>query len=129
MVATMAPQKSVLVVEDDRESNRLLSKQLKASGFQVTSAAAVQDCVRYFAEYGLPDLIVLDLELADGYGTDVLNDIAYAQQHPKIVVVSANVYASHIPLTKYEDLIDEVLLKPVSPRGLVALVKNLLSIE
>jgi len=129
MVATMAPKKTVLVVEDDRESNRLLSKQLKASGLQVTSAAAVQDCVHHFAEYGLPDLIVLDLELADGYGTDVLDDIAYAPQRPKIVVVSANVYASHIPLTEYEDLIDDILLKPVSPRGLVALVKNLLSIE
>ena len=115
----------ILLVEDDPQIVRLFCKQLRASNHACDTVCSVKHALQYINTYGLPDLIILDLELSDGYGTDVLDCLAPIEHAPHIIVVSANAFSSQFPLDVYN--VEHVLVKPVSPRGLSALVGDMLA--
>ena len=117
---------TILIVEDNERINRLFYKQLTAAGYQCISAFSIKEAVQVVEKSGAPALIILDLELSDGYGTEVLDYLnANHIGGVKIIVVSANAFSSTIPMKNYT--VDHTLLKPVSPRGLSALIKETLA--
>lgn len=118
-------KKSVLVIEDNQQVNRLFCKQLSITGRPVHSASSVWEALKLLAQGLRPDLIILDLELGDGYGTEVLDYLSENGYLPNVIVVSAHSYSTHNQLAQYH--VDEVLVKPVSPRVLSALAHNLLN--
>ena len=61
----------VLVVDDDPQLTRALRIALRASGYEVATAADGRTALREAATYS-PDLVVLDLGLPDLDGTEVL---------------------------------------------------------
>lgn len=78
---------TVLVVEDEPRSQRLLRINLEPLGYQVlmmNRAAGVAEAVE---EHG-PDLVVLDLRLPDGDGFDVCQQIR-AESSVPIIILSA----------------------------------------
>ena len=83
MTATSAAR--VLVVDDDPAILRTVQTNLRAHGFRVdvaqTGAAALESCAR-----GHPDVILLDLELPDMLGFDVIRDIRSRASTPIIVL-------------------------------------------
>jgi len=117
-------QKHVLIIEDNADLNRLYTKHIKRHGFIVDNAYSVKDANQYLT-YNTTDIIVLDLNLGDGTGQDVLNKIISRPDlcHVKIVVVSGTVYDKRQNLSLSR--VDYVLLKPISPRELSSLIKML----
>lgn len=115
----------ILVVDDDPAINRMFCKQLESAGLQCSGVEGVEAALALLESGRVPSMLILDLELADGDGRTVLD---YLQAHhlteTKIVVVSANAYTRDYDLSGYR--IDHVLVKPVSPRGLSALVHDLM---
>ena len=84
---------SILVVEDDTSVNRAIQTALIASGYCVKSA---ETCAEGFslASRRTPSLLVLDLELPDGTGWGLLNDIRRASprkesEELKVIVISS----------------------------------------
>lgn len=84
---------SILVVEDDSSVNRAIQAALTANGFCVKSA---ETCAEGFslASSEIPALLVLDLELPDGTGWGLLNDIRNASHQDeseefKVIVISS----------------------------------------
>lgn len=114
---------TILIVEDNPKLNTMFSKQLSANGYKCQGVASVKDAIQHFQSAGIPDLIVLDLELSDGYGTELLKYLDEADVQTRVVVVSANAYSRSIPACDYP--VEQVLLKPISPRGLSALIKEM----
>ncbi|MBN2306185.1 MAG: hypothetical protein JXQ72_17005 [Anaerolineae bacterium] len=71
-----------------------------------------------------PVCVILDLELNDGSGTAVLDRLRFQHGDPcQVVVVSGQPFRPDIALETYD--VAQVLCKPVSPRALTALVRNL----
>lgn len=72
-----AAQGTVLVVEDDEATRAYLCDQLAADGYRVAGAAGVGEALRAL-EVRRPDVVLLDLALADGHGLMVLDRVRAA---------------------------------------------------
>jgi DNA-binding response OmpR family regulator len=72
-----AIQGSILVVEDDDATRAFLCEQLAADGYGTAGAAGVGEALRAL-EVRRPDVILLDLALADGHGLVVLDRVRAA---------------------------------------------------
>jgi len=77
----------VLVVDDEAAILRFLKPALEANGYEVFSTATVAEAVKHVAA-NAPDLVLLDLGLADGDGKDVIGRVREWSDVP-IIVLSA----------------------------------------
>src|SRR5256714_6029196 len=77
----------LLVVDDERSMVRTLRTNLRGHGFQVETAETAGDAIASY-ERRQPDLVVLDLNLPDGDGFEVVRRIREHSGTP-IIVLSA----------------------------------------
>lgn len=75
----------VLVVDDEAAILRFLKPALEANGYDMSSTATVADAVKRIAA-DAPDIVLLDLGLADGDGKDVLRRVREWSDVPVIVL-------------------------------------------
>jgi two-component system KDP operon response regulator KdpE len=113
-------QRNVLIVEDEKEIRRFVRQALEAEGHRVFEAENLQ---RGLIEAGTrkPDLVILDLGLPDGEGTDFIREVRAWSAMP-IVVLSARVEERD----KVEALdagADDYLTKPFGVAELLARVR------
>src|SRR2546423_10896958 len=109
----------VLVVEDDPQIARLLDFALAAQGYSVTYAATVAEAREQAARFE-PDLVVVDMLLPDGHGSEVVRALRRAAG-PSFLYLSA-MNMLDVP---FQD-VDGYIQKPFSPRDLVQVVADLL---
>lgn len=77
----------VLVVDDEAAILRFLKPALEANSYEMTSAGTVAEAVKRIAAE-TPDIVLLDLGLADGDGKDVIRRVREWSDVP-IIVLSA----------------------------------------
>jgi two-component system, OmpR family, KDP operon response regulator KdpE len=77
----------ILVVDDEPQIQRFLAPALNAAGYDVLQAASGREALRMIAT-AAPDVVVLDLGLADMDGKDVLREARSYYSAP-IVILSA----------------------------------------
>jgi DNA-binding response OmpR family regulator len=77
-------KRHILVIDDETLIRELLTDYFCRHDYQVTSAAAGDEALR-LAQALLPDVIILDIALADADGLDLL--IELKQTHPSIPIV------------------------------------------
>jgi DNA-binding response OmpR family regulator len=68
---------TILVVEDDDATRTFLADNLTADGYDALVAATAKDAHRLL-ESKYPDLVVIDVQLPDGSGLDVVNRVRSA---------------------------------------------------
>ncbi|MCC5796162.1 MAG: sigma-54-dependent Fis family transcriptional regulator [Methylophaga sp.] len=81
----------ILVVEDDEALARLISDELEAEGWQVTSAMNLEAARQVFFRE-MPEVIVTDLRLPDGNGMQLLEEVvqhAPEGNRPGMIVITA----------------------------------------
>ena len=78
-------QSRILVVDDEPQILRALLTNLRGAGYEVTTAASVEEAL---AEAAMrpPDAVILDLLLPDGNGTDVCRELRRWSDVPVIVL-------------------------------------------
>jgi DNA-binding response OmpR family regulator len=79
---------SVLIVEDEPLLRKQLSAQLERLGADVTGAGALRAARQLAADFSY-DFVLLDVNLPDGQGTDLLREKVFPPQ-TGIIVVTAN---------------------------------------
>jgi len=80
---------TVLVVDDEDHARLFISDFLTQKGYEVKEAATLSDA-RTKVNEGVADIIVLDVTLTDGYGTDLLRETASMPLRPPIIIVTAH---------------------------------------
>ena len=114
----------VLVVDDDRQIVRMMNKALETDGFEVlmvTSGKAALDAVRRRR----PDLLVLDLNMPEPDGFDVLKIERSQFPYLRILVISGYLNGALLEAAKLVGAIDTIQ-KPFEPGTLVTKVRELL---
>ena len=113
----------VLLVEDDRELRATLREALAVEGYEVLPAASLADA-RALAAHALCaqgqgiDLVLLDLGLPDGDGTDFLLELRRKFSTPLIVISARQVEGAKIELL--DAGADDYLVKPFGIGELLA---------
>jgi two-component system KDP operon response regulator KdpE len=83
----MSVKSRVLVVDDEPAILRFLKPALEANSYDVSHAATVAEAIKRIAA-DAPDIVLLDLGLADGDGKDVIRQVRAWSDLP-ILVLSA----------------------------------------
>jgi len=70
-----AAETEILIVEDDIDQLALADLRVSMAGYKVRAAKSVADYLQSLVLEGPPDLLLLDVELPDGNGFDVLANL------------------------------------------------------
>ncbi len=114
---------SLLVVDDERKIRDVLARYLEAAGFAVLVADSGQKALEVVAR-ARPDLVVLDLMLPDLSGEEVLRSVRTLAEVPIIVLTAKSSEEDRV--ANLRQGADDYLVKPFSPRELVARVEAVL---
>lgn len=119
----MSTTHRVLLVEDERAIRDAVTAYLEKEGYWVTAVADGQAAIDTF-ERGKFDLVVLDLMLPKVPGEEVCRTIRDASDVPIIMLTAKGELEDRV--VGLELGADDYLVKPFSPRELVARVRALL---
>lgn len=117
-----AQKESVLVVEDEGKIAEIVRAYLEREGFSVTLASTGEEALRLLKDRF--DLVVLDLMLPDMQGEDICSFIRKNSDLPVIMLTAKSAEEERIRGLGIGA--DDYVVKPFSPRELVARVKALL---
>jgi len=112
---------SILVVEDDDASRQSISDVLSAAGYRVRSVATRRGALESIVG-GAVDAVVLDVQLPDGNGLEIIGTLRSGVDRPLAVVVLS---ADRIGDTAERAMAagcDRFGLKPIAARDLLALI-------
>jgi two-component system KDP operon response regulator KdpE len=116
-------QQNILVVDDEAPMRKLLSSNLKASGYAVRSAADGTEALKIIEEHPF-DLLVLDISLPGPNGLQVLEALRGTEATPVLMVSGRGRERDKVQAL---DLgADDYLCKPFGIAELLARVKALL---
>jgi two-component system KDP operon response regulator KdpE len=113
-------QQRILLVDDEPAIQRSVGHLLRASGYDVQTAATGVEALKRFADQP-PDLIVLDLGLPDLEGTEVCRRMRVASAVPIVVLSARGAEADKVNAL---DLgADDYITKPFGPNELLARIR------
>jgi len=114
------PPPALLVVEDDAQIRRVVITTLQAHGFEAQGAPSGREGLAWAAEHP-PDLVILDLNLPDGDGLDLIPELRRCGAR-EILVLSAR-DAEAIKVRALDLGADDFLAKPFGTFELLARVR------
>ena len=116
----------ILLVEDDAHLVELLSYNLRAAGFDVVSTGSGEEALLLAAER-TPDLVLLDWMLDDLSGIEVCRRLRRAEATASLPILMLTARSTEEDRIRgLETGADDYLVKPFSPRELVARMRALL---
>ena len=110
----------VLIVEDDRKIARVVKVYLEGEGFRVITAEKGRDALDVASKESL-SLVILDLMLPDMTGEHVCQELREIGDFPIIMLTAKS--AEEERVAGFALGADDYVVKPFSPRELVARVK------
>ena len=117
----------VMFVEDEPVTNAVLKKVLATDGFEAHGAFDAAGLGKLLKQHGLPDVILLDIELPDVSGLQILSRI---RKHPKMRAIPVLMVSSRAEMS---DVVrglslgaNGYLSKPVAVESLRAILRQIL---
>jgi two-component system KDP operon response regulator KdpE len=110
----------ILVVEDDDELSRVVKRRLRRHNLSVELVTCAEDA-RVAFEQLLPDLVVLDLDLADASGPELLVEIRAQAATP--VLALSTLHAERNVVAMLDQGADDYLTKPFGLDELIARIR------
>jgi DNA-binding response OmpR family regulator len=118
----MSRSPRILVVDDEPRVREVVAAYLAREGFRVTEVGDAAGVAALLDPP--PDLVILDLMLPGASGLDLLGDIRRSASLPVILLTARAEEADRV--LGLELGADDYVVKPFSPRELVARVKSVL---
>lgn len=116
-------QKTILIVDDDRDLSFIISEMLEQHNYDVITAETVEEAYEKLTA-NCCQLILLDINLPDGNGYEVCRELRKNSQLPVIFASARDTENDRI--TGYEAGGDDYLPKPYSMKELLAHVRALM---
>lgn len=118
------PAEQVLVVEDNEKNMKLLRDVLQATGYSTLEAPTGTRAVELATEHG-PDLVLLDVQLPDIDGLEVLSRLRADERTASIPVLAVTAQAMQGDRERFLAAgFDGYFSKPVNVVELVATVRR-----
>lgn len=83
-------REKVLIVDDDRFIRMTLGEALRSWGYETTDASTVAEALDRFSEED-PSFVLLDIDLPDGSGLDVLSQVKELNGETIAVMITGNI--------------------------------------
>ncbi|GAV25892.1 DNA-binding response regulator [Carboxydothermus islandicus] len=115
--------KTILLVDDEEKIREVLRLYLEKEGFQIIEARDGKEALKRFSEHKI-DLIILDLMLPEIDGMEIAKEIRKTSLVPIIMLTARGEEIDKI--LGLEIGADDYVVKPFSPREVVARVKAVL---
>ena len=122
-MAADAAQRSILFVEDEETISEPFSQALKRSGFDPIVARTAAEALE-LAERTNPDLVLLDLNLPDGDGSDVCRTLRAKSEVPIVMLTARGTEMDRV--IGLELGADDYVVKPFSSRELISRIRAVL---
>ncbi len=106
------PIEKIIVVEDEPVVRRNLEEQLRARKYDVAAAGTLAKAREYLAKDNF-DLILLDVRLPDGNGTDLLKELQERPEKP-LVIITTGFGSVESAVTCMRDGAFDYIIKPYS---------------
>ncbi|MEM7016707.1 MAG: response regulator transcription factor [Pseudomonadota bacterium] len=106
----------ILLVEDDEQLAKIVRNYLKTKGFEVDVAHCVRDMWRVLTADPI-DVLILDLELPDGKGMELISELRARDRNMPIIVASAH-EREEIKTSALQKGADDFMSKPYGLREL-----------
>ena len=119
----MAPVRTILLVDDDKNLREVARYALSQAGFRVEEAANGRDALAA-ARAHPPDLVVLDVRMPEMDGLETCRELRKTSRVPIVFLSSADEEIDRVLGLELGG--DDYLGKPFSPRELVARAKAVL---
>lgn len=117
---------TILIIEDDAAIRELLAVNLDASGHRVVESGSAEEAEDLIA-HNLPDLILLDWMLPGRSGPQFAQRIRAGERTKDVPIIMLTARTDeHDRITGLEIGADDYIVKPFSPRELVARIKAVL---
>ena len=118
---------TIYIAEDDRTINEVVCEYMKETGYIVLSSGHGGDALRVVRQNPNIDLFILDIMLPEVSGLELLKAIRESDEHrEKPVVMLTALGDEATQLLSFEELADDYVTKPFSPKVLVKRVEALL---
>lgn len=125
----MKGRKKVLVVDDNRDTVRIIRDALEGAGFYVASAYDGREALERVREEA-PDLMILDLMMPKMSGYEVCNEIRKDPKTKELIVLMLTARSDiDAKIQGIEGGANDYLIKPVEPREVVSRVRRFLATE
>lgn len=123
MTCLITTRYSILIVDDDPEIRQLLVDYLVRNGFDALPARSGREMVQRLDKHAI-DLVVLDLMLPDADGLVLCRNLRTKSNLPVLMLTARGEEADRI--LGIEMGADDYLVKPFSPRELLARIRSIL---
>src|SRR5215207_9921510 len=84
-----AQRASIVVVDDEENMGKILSRILELEGYHVTAFSHPTAAVEYLRKTP-PDLVLTDMRMPELTGLDVLREAKAANAHTNVIVMTAH---------------------------------------
>jgi two-component system cell cycle response regulator DivK len=121
-----SPAPLILVVDDTRDLRDLYSLYLRHVGMRAETAITVAEAIEKAGMYS-PDLIVMDLFLADASGEEAIRRLKMDARTKHIPILGLSGAALQPGYEEFVVRCDAVLNKPCMPEELAAAVRRVLT--
>src|SRR5678815_2435881 len=82
-----SPEKTLLIVEDDKPFLQRLASAMQTRGFAVTTAESVAEGLQQ-VEHAAPAFAVVDMRLGDGNGLDVISALKRRRPDARAIILT-----------------------------------------
>lgn len=79
---------TILIVDDEENARRNIKEYLEKKNYEVVEAANIADA-KAIIDKGGADIVLLDVELPDGLGTNLLEETSRSSSRPPIILITA----------------------------------------
>jgi DNA-binding NtrC family response regulator len=79
---------TILVVDDEENARHIITSFLTPKGYEVIGAATLEEARQQISR-GTADIILLDVQLPDGYGPSLLEETSRLPYRPPIILITA----------------------------------------
>lgn len=117
--------KKILVVDDDKAFLDSICTILKMEGFDVYEATTAESGFEAVVN-NKPDLIMLDINLPDKNGFEVLSAIKKSKTFSKIPVFLITADTTVLVDEAFDQGADDCLFKPMNPADTISRIKKIL---